>query len=70
MKELNIIMSSLQLEFLNTIKIQINAPHNSLSAHKTLFHLIYGCSTTLAPPVEHAVLQVLCKQDAQDLSAC
>lgn len=63
-------MPLLQLEFLNSIKIQINAPHNSLPAHTMLFHLIYDCSTTLAPPVEHAVLQAPCKQDAQDLSAC
>lgn len=63
-------MPLLQLEFLNTIKIQINAPHNSLSARTMLLHLIYDCSTTLAPPMEHGVFQAPRKQDAQDLFAC
>lgn len=59
----------LQLDHLNIIKTQINTSHNSLSAHTTILHLIYDCSTALAPPVECVVLQAPCKQDTQELSA-
>lgn len=70
MKELNMITPLLQLEFLNTIKTQMNAPCNSLPAHRMHLHLIYDCSTASAPPAEHAAFRALRKQDARDLSVC
>lgn len=63
-------MPVLQLEFLNTTEHKLTRPTTACLHTQSFFTLYPDCSTTLAPPTEHAVFPAPCKQDAQDLSAC